>query len=368
LQADGKIVVGGYFTTLGGQTRNHIGRLNPDGSLDTTLDPGADDNVYALAIQSDGKIVVGGYFTTLGGQLRNCIARLSTETAALQNLAIASDGASITWARSGAGPEVVRTTFELSTDGMTYAPLGTGTRITGGWQLSGPSLPAGQNIFINARGYYATGSGNGPGSVIETVQNAYLTQALAITSANSTTFLVGASGSFTVTTTGGPTPTITLSGTLPITITFSDNGDGTATMAGTPASGTAGVYPLTFTASNGILPNATQNFTLTVQEEPIITSANSTTFVVGTAGSFTVIATGVPTPTITLSGTLPITITFSDNGNGTAILAGTPASSTAGVYPLTLTASNGVLPNATQSFTLTVSTRLYLPLIMKLIP
>jgi hypothetical protein len=204
--------------------------------------------------------------------------------------------------------------------------------------------------------------------VVETVRSAYLTQAPAITSADSTTFLVGASGSFTVTTTGGPTPTITLSGTLPITVTFSDNGNGTATLAGTPASGTAGVYPLTFTASNGVLPNASQSFTLTVQQAPAITSANSTMFVVGASGSFTVTATGVPTPTITLGGTLPSGITFSDNGNGTATLAGTPASGTAGIYPLTFTASNGVLPNATQNFTLTVSTEIYLPLVVKLTP
>ena len=50
VQSDGKIVVGGNFTTLGGggtgtSTRNHIGRLNPDGSLDATFDPGANNSV-----------------------------------------------------------------------------------------------------------------------------------------------------------------------------------------------------------------------------------------------------------------------------------------------------------------------------------
>jgi len=79
VQADGKIVVGGWFTTLGGQTRNYIGRLNPDGTLDATFDPGANNNVYALAVQADGKIVVGGAFTTLGGQPRNYIGRLNAD-------------------------------------------------------------------------------------------------------------------------------------------------------------------------------------------------------------------------------------------------------------------------------------------------
>src|SRR2546422_1049975 len=71
VQADGKILIGGTFTTLGGgsgtTTRNRIGRLNPDGALDPTFDPGASGSVYALEVQADGKILVGGDFTTIGG-------------------------------------------------------------------------------------------------------------------------------------------------------------------------------------------------------------------------------------------------------------------------------------------------------------
>ena len=65
-------------------------------------------------------------------------------------------------------------------------------------------------------------------------------------------------------------------------------------VAGTPGAGTGGTYPLTITAVNGIVPNATQSFTLTVNQAPAITSANSTTFIVGAVGSFNVIATGFP--------------------------------------------------------------------------
>ena len=54
-----------------------------------------------------------------------------------------------------------------------------------------------------------------------------------------TTFTVGSPGTFTVTTAGGPVPAITSSGTLPPGVTFTDNGDGTATLAGTPAAGPA---------------------------------------------------------------------------------------------------------------------------------
>ena len=175
-----------------------------------------------------------------------------------------------------------------------------------------------------------------------------------ITSANSTTFVVSAAGSFTVTSTGAPAATLTESGALPSGVTFVDNGNGTATLAGTPAAGTANTYPLTLTAHNTTAPDATQSFTLIVGQSPAITSSAATTFTVGTAGTFTVTTTGVPAAALSESGTLPAGVNFVDNGNGTATLSGTPAAGSGGQYPLTLNASNGVLPNATQSFTLTV--------------
>src|SRR6266436_1489934 len=80
VQADGKILVGGFFTTLGGQSRNYIGRLNADGTLDTGFFPGADGYaVYSLAVQADGEVLVGGEFTSLGGQSRTNIGRLNAD-------------------------------------------------------------------------------------------------------------------------------------------------------------------------------------------------------------------------------------------------------------------------------------------------
>ena len=157
-----------------------------------------------------------------------------------------------------------------------------------------------------------------------------------------------------MTTTGFPTSALTETGALPTGVTFVDNGNGTATLAGTPAAGTGGTYALTITAANGVLPDATQSFTLTVDQAPAITSADSTTFTTGAAGTFTVTTTGFPTSALTETGALPTGVTFVDNGNGTATLAGTPAAGTGGTYALTITAANTVLPDATQSFTLTV--------------
>jgi uncharacterized repeat protein (TIGR02543 family) len=114
--------------------------------------------------------------------------------------------------------------------------------------------------------------------------------------------------------------------------------------------------------------NVTDNHTISARfalsVPPEITSADHTTFFVGEAEVFTMTATGSPTPTIALTGTLPGGVIFMDNGDGTATLSGTPAVGSGGVYPLTLGASNGVAPDATQAFALTVSTKVYLPLVL----
>jgi uncharacterized delta-60 repeat protein len=79
LQSDGKILVGGMFTTYAGVSANRIVRLNSDGSRDTgfSIGTGFDGTVRAITIQSDGNILVGGDFTTYNGTSRNRIIRLT---------------------------------------------------------------------------------------------------------------------------------------------------------------------------------------------------------------------------------------------------------------------------------------------------
>jgi uncharacterized repeat protein (TIGR03803 family) len=93
------------------------------------------------------------------------------------------------------------------------------------------------------------GNATGDGTVFEVV-NATSLSAPVLTSTNATTFLQSVAGSFTVAASGFPTPSLSESGTLPSGVTFTDNGNGTGSLAGTPASGTAGTYSITFTATN----------------------------------------------------------------------------------------------------------------------
>jgi uncharacterized delta-60 repeat protein len=81
IQSDGKIIIGGDFTEYNGIARTRIARLNADGSLDLSFNPGTgfDNRVYSLGIQSDGKIIIGGDFTDYNGTVIRRIARLNTD-------------------------------------------------------------------------------------------------------------------------------------------------------------------------------------------------------------------------------------------------------------------------------------------------
>ena len=190
-------------------------------------------------------------------------------------------------------------------------------------------------VYVGAEGQFSV-YGLGPGG----------SAAPSITSANNTTFTVGAAGSFTVTTTGSPTPSLTESGTLPSGVTFKDNGNGTATLSGTPAAGTAGSYPITITASNGVGTAATQSFTLT----NVIVNPGPDFSVVANPASITISKPGQPGSTsLTLSSMNGLTGSF----NLVPQCASLPSESTCIVSPTSVTFSSTI---TTASIMLTVTT------------
>jgi uncharacterized repeat protein (TIGR01451 family)/uncharacterized delta-60 repeat protein len=81
LQADGRILLGGLFTNVAGANLNHIARLNANGTLDATFNPGsgADGAVYSIAVQPDTRILLGGEFARYNGVTRNHITRLNLD-------------------------------------------------------------------------------------------------------------------------------------------------------------------------------------------------------------------------------------------------------------------------------------------------
>ncbi|HWE02568.1 MAG TPA: Ig-like domain-containing protein, partial [Tepidisphaeraceae bacterium] len=233
-------------------------------------------------------------------------------------------------------------------DGSTL--LGTGTiNGSGVATFTSTTLSDGSHSVTSVYDGDSSFNGSTSAAVMQTVNAAE-----AITSVNHATFTAGAVASFTITTTGGLTPLITLSGALPTGLSFQDNGDGTATLTGTPAGATGGVYHVSLNATNGVTSDS-QTLTLTINQAPAVTVNTGATFAVGAANTVTFHTSGFPAPTLHVTGTLPTGVTFTDNGNGTATLAGVPAASTGAVYNLTIVASNGVSPDASQSFALTVA-------------
>ncbi|MGE4072469.1 MAG: C25 family cysteine peptidase [Lysobacterales bacterium] len=79
LQGDGKILIGGSFTSVAGSTRNRLARLEADGTIDTGFNPNPSGPVLAMAMQADDKILIGGSFTSVAGSLRNRLARINPD-------------------------------------------------------------------------------------------------------------------------------------------------------------------------------------------------------------------------------------------------------------------------------------------------
>jgi uncharacterized delta-60 repeat protein len=140
VQVDGKILLGGTFTRFSGTTRNFFGRLTTTGEPDVTFNVGFNGPVRGVTIQPDGKILVG----------QSGIFRINNTAPASETLYFI--GSTISWLRSGTGPEVVHAFFEYSTNGVNWMNLGLATRVANGWQKTNvPVQPA--NGVLRARGY-----------------------------------------------------------------------------------------------------------------------------------------------------------------------------------------------------------------------
>ena len=182
----------------------------------------------------------------------------------------------------------------------------------------------------------------------------YVSPAVApvITSAAAATFTVGALGTFTVTTTGVPSPALTETGALPGGVGFVDNGDGTATISGPPAAGSAGSYPLTITASNAG-GSATQAFTLTVNPAPLVVTTSALPDAsLGSPYSASLAAAGgvAPYSWSLESGALPSGLSLGSGG----VISGTPL--VPGTSSFTVRVSDAEAPamSATASLSITV--------------
>lgn len=159
-QIDGSLLVAGRFNSVNGLPRAGIARLDRDGVLDAGYDPNIGTfgsptggrRVGGIVQQADGKAIVYGEFTGVGGLERTTIARLSSAQAVVQRLDLVDDGRGIRWWRSGAGTVLARVEFDWSQDQQAWHRLGSGQAVEGGWGIDGIALPRNRNVWVRARG------------------------------------------------------------------------------------------------------------------------------------------------------------------------------------------------------------------------
>jgi uncharacterized delta-60 repeat protein len=294
VQADGKVLIAGDFTTMGGVARNRIARVNADGSLDTSFNPDANSTVTSLAVQADGRVLAGGAFSTMGGSTRNRLSRLVNDPAT-QSLTT-PDGTRARWVRGGTAPELVGVVFEQSLDdGTSWSLLGAGSRVgvTANWELTGLSLGLGSKV--RATGRTAAGRYNGSSGLIrqEYVVAPTVTAPTVTTPSATSITTTGATLGGNVTGDGGAT--ITERG-----VVYS----ATTTNADPLIDGT-GVTKLTATGTTGVFIAAVTGLTQGTgySYKAYATNSNGTTYT--TVATFTTVSTNANLSALSLSsGTL----------------------------------------------------------------
>ena len=228
--------------------------------------------------------------------------------------------------------------------------LPAGVSLTGspssGWQLAGtPARGSGGLYSVSIFVFNSAGSVDP--QVTLTVQ-----EAPSITSALKATFRTGTARNFSLTYLGFPAPAFTETGKLPAGVTFSSGG----VFSGTPGRQAGGVYPVTITGNNGIGPDATQAFTLTVNQPPAFTSARRASFSAGKRHTFTIRTSGYPAAKLSERGALPRGITFKAGQNGTAVIAGkAPRADKGKTFKVTIYARNGVGSRIHETLTLKIT-------------
>jgi uncharacterized delta-60 repeat protein len=203
-QADGKILLGGSFTTLQpiGETsatpRSRIARVNHDGSLDSNFDPKANGIVYNMALQADGKILLGGLFNTLQpngaatATARSQIARVNSDgsldsnfdpkaNGIVYNVALQADGKILlgglfnTLQPNGAETASARSRFALLNNDVVIHSLAPTSRSEVVWFRGGSSPEVAQVIFEQSANGNANWELLGSGTRIGITSNWQLT-------------------------------------------------------------------------------------------------------------------------------------------------------------------------------------------------
>ena len=347
LQPDGKVLIGGYFTQVyDGTPRSGIARLNSDGSLDTSFDPGTGINtelytvVEALAVQEDGKVLVGGNFTQFNNLGRNYIERLNADGSqdSAFNTGTGADGYVAALVVQPDDKLLVGGAFSkfagvgrfgivrLNADGSLDASFNPGTGASAAVRTLVPQVDG--KVIVGGEFTHFDGT---PVNYITRLNGA--TPPVFTSTPPASPLTYGTVISHTFSAPGFPTPWFQLaSGSLPPGLAFQSSSG----MLSGPLT-TAGTYTFTITANNGVSPSASQEVTMEVERAATTTTITTHTPNPSSIGqavnvNFSVTSTaGTPIGNITVSdGTFNCSGTVA-SGNCTIIF------NTAGTKTLTAT-------------------------------
>lgn len=336
IQPDSKILIGGIFSTFNGSSKLRLARLNTNGSIDTSFIVGTgvagtttNTAVYAIALQNDGKILVGGLFSTYNGTPCANLIRLNTDGTIdptfstgtgpnnyVRSIEIQSTGKIIV---SGAFTSYNGTSkariVRLNTDGSIDATFG-GTGANSSILCS--VLQTDGNTIIG--GDFTTYSGVSQ-TRLARVNSACPTVTLSLSGQTNNSCNNGSAGSASVMATGGSV----------FSYTWLPDGGNSAVATGL----TAGTY--TCIASNECSNTATLSVTITQPNAIALVTSPSSTICSGATASLSANATG---------GTGPFTYTWTPGNLIGATQTITTTSSTN--YTVTTTDSNGCSTSSTQ--------------------
>lgn len=311
------------YAVAPGGTRLAATDTNNDGRADIFTVPGPGTpavlHVYdgaSFALRSSHEVYGAGY---LGGAFISAEPHVwpVTFTSAASTTFVVNSAGSFTVQLEGSPPVTITTTDRLP-QGVTFTSAGNGQGTLSGTPLvgSGGVHPLTFRAGATTQAFTLT-----------------VNEAPLITSQASVAFAIGLTRTFTVTTNGYPRPSVSLSGLLPAGLGWVPNDDGTLTISGTAAAGSAGSYPVTITASNGLGPPASQGLSIVVAEA---SDARDETFSNGVGNTQYSVGAGTPsTPAVVISGSVL------DNDSGVAPLSAGPAAITTANGGQVVMATNG---------------------------
>ncbi len=203
-QPDAKIIIVGGFTSYNGVNRYRVARVTTTGANDATFAPGtgANNNINAVALQADGKVIIGGVFTTFNGTSRVRLARLTSAgandatfvtgtgvvgtgtTAAVHAVAVQPDGKVLVGGLFTTYNGTAKTNLiRLNSNGSLDATFTTGTGPTGGYVKQIILQPDGKIILV---GSFTAYNGTSKSKIVRLNANGTLDNTFGGTGANNT--------------------------------------------------------------------------------------------------------------------------------------------------------------------------------------